>query len=132
MRRACGSGRRAGGSKPNFAVLKASECCSARMASTSARAGRLPTRCRFPRVPIETDPAIVAELIGRNQASVATLQRDIETLSGSALLDFILADMAELKRHLFDPQSHQVFMSAMEATWWLNEQLEGWLGEKNA
>ena len=23
-------------------------------------------------------------------------------------------------------------MSAMEATWWLNEQLEAWLGEKNA
>src|SRR5581483_200807 len=25
-----------------------------------------------------------------------------------------------------------VFISAMEATWWLNEQLEAWLGEKNA
>src|SRR5437773_12403157 len=23
-------------------------------------------------------------------------------------------------------------MSAMEATWWLNEQLQAWLGEKNA
>jgi rifampicin phosphotransferase len=33
---------------------------------------------------------------------------------------------------LFDPRSHQVFMSAMEATWWLNEQLETCLGEKNA
>ena len=40
--------------------------------------------------------------------------------------------MSELKRILFDPRSHQVFMSAMEATWWLNEQLEAWLGEKNA
>jgi pyruvate,water dikinase len=33
---------------------------------------------------------------------------------------------------LFDPQSHQVFMSAMEAAWWLNDQLQAWLGEKNA
>jgi pyruvate,water dikinase len=82
--------------------------------------------------PIETDPAIVAELIGRNQASIAALKRDIRTKSGSALLDFILADIQELKRILFDPQSHQVFMSAMEATWWLNEQLLAWLGEKNA
>ncbi|HEY0515117.1 MAG TPA: PEP/pyruvate-binding domain-containing protein, partial [Thermoanaerobaculia bacterium] len=82
--------------------------------------------------PIEADPAIVAELIGRTQASVAALKRDIEALSGAALLDFILADIAELKRILFDPHSHQVFMSAMEATWWLNEQLEAWLGEKNA
>ena len=40
--------------------------------------------------------------------------------------------MQELRRLLFDPQSHQVFMTAMEATWWLNDQLETWLGEKNA
>lgn len=82
--------------------------------------------------PIETDPAIVAELIGRSQASIAALKRDIRTNSGSALLDFILADIQELKRILFDPQSHQVVMAAMEATWWLNEQLQAWLGEKNA
>src|SRR5437588_535517 len=82
--------------------------------------------------PIETDPAIVAELIARSQASIAALKRDIQTKSGSALLDFILADLQELKRILFDPQSHQVIMAAMEATWWLNEQLQAWLGEKNA
>ncbi|MGH8973301.1 MAG: rifamycin-inactivating phosphotransferase [Acidimicrobiia bacterium] len=82
--------------------------------------------------PIETDPAIVTELIGRNQASIAAVKHAIQTKSGSALLDFILADIGELKRILFDPQSHQVFMSAMDATWWLNEQLQAWLGEKNA
>ncbi len=81
--------------------------------------------------PIETDPAIVAELIAHNQASIAALKRDIRTKSGPALLDFILADIPELKRILFDPRSHQVFMSAMDATWWLNEQLQAWLGEKN-
>jgi phosphoenolpyruvate synthase/pyruvate phosphate dikinase len=82
--------------------------------------------------PIDTDPAVVSALIGRNQASVAALQRDIRTKSGSALLDFILADIQELKRILFDPQSHQVYMSAMEAFWWLNEHLREWLGETNA
>ncbi len=81
--------------------------------------------------PIEPDPAIVAELIGRSQASIAALKRDIRTKSGSALLDFILADIQELRRILFDPQSHRVFMSAMEATWWLNDHLQEWLGEKN-
>ena len=84
-----------------------------------------------PPAPIETDPVIVSELIRRNQASIAALKRDIQTKSGSALLEFILADIQELKRILFDRQSSQVFMSAMEATWWLNEQLETWLGEKN-
>ena len=54
------------------------------------------------------------------------------TKSGSALLDFILADIQELKRILFDPYSLQVIMAGMEATWWLNEQLRGWLGERNA
>jgi phosphoenolpyruvate synthase/pyruvate phosphate dikinase len=60
------------------------------------------------------------------------LRHDIQTLSGTALFDFIRADIAELKRILFDPRSHQVFMTAMEATWWLNEKLQAWLGEKNA
>jgi rifampicin phosphotransferase len=82
--------------------------------------------------PLEADPVIVSELMARTQASIAALQRDIGTKSGPALIDFILADIPELKRILFDPESHQVFMSAIEATWWLNEQLEAWLGEKNA
>ncbi len=82
--------------------------------------------------PIETDPAIVTELIEHSQESIAAVKRDIRTRSGSALLDFILADIQELRRILFDPTSHQVFMTAMEATWWLNERLEAWLGEKNA
>jgi phosphoenolpyruvate synthase/pyruvate phosphate dikinase len=85
-----------------------------------------------PPAPIETDPAIVTELIGRNQASIAALKREIRTKSGAALLDFILEDIQELKRILFDPRSHQVFMAAMEATWWLGEQLQAWLGETNA
>ena len=82
--------------------------------------------------PIETDPAIVTGLIERSEASIAKLKHDMRGKSGPALFDFILADIQELKRILFDPQSHRVFMSAMEATWWLNERLQEWLGEKNA
>jgi rifampicin phosphotransferase len=82
--------------------------------------------------PIETDPAIVTGLIERSEASIAKLKTDIGGKSGSALLDFILGDIQELRRILLDPQSHQVFMSAMEATWWLNEHMEARLGEKNA
>jgi pyruvate,water dikinase len=33
---------------------------------------------------------------------------------------------------VFEPRSHQVVMAGMEAAWWLNEHLEGWLGERNA
>jgi phosphoenolpyruvate synthase/pyruvate phosphate dikinase len=82
--------------------------------------------------PSATDPAIVVELMGQTQASIAALKRDIRTKAGPELLDFILADIQELRRLLFDPRSHQVFMAAIEATWWLNERLQAWLGEKNA
>ncbi len=81
---------------------------------------------------LAADPAIVAELIEQNQASVAALKRDIRTKSGPALLDFILADIQELRRLLFDRRSHQAIMAGMEATWWLNDQLRAWLGETNA
>jgi phosphoenolpyruvate synthase/pyruvate phosphate dikinase len=82
--------------------------------------------------PIETDPAIVTELIERSEASIAAVKRGVRTTSGLALLDFILADIQKLKRFLSDPQSLQVIMAGMKATWWLNEQLQTWLGEKNA
>jgi pyruvate,water dikinase len=85
-----------------------------------------------PPTPIETDPAVVTRLIQDDRASVATLRREIQDLSGPALLDFILADIAELKRILFAPRSKQVIMASMEAAWWLNDHLETWLGEKNA
>jgi rifampicin phosphotransferase len=83
-------------------------------------------------VSIETDPAIVAGLVERGQASVATLKRDIQAKSGPALLDFILADIQELKRNLFNPQGSQVIMATMQASWRLNDQLQAWLGEQNA
>jgi rifampicin phosphotransferase len=82
--------------------------------------------------PMQTDPAVVTELIERSQASNAALARDIRSKSGPALLQFILADLQELRRILFDPRSHQVFMSAIDASGWLNDKLEEWLGEKNA
>jgi rifampicin phosphotransferase len=82
--------------------------------------------------PIHTDPAIVAELIADSRASLAALRRDIQALSGAALLDFIVADLRALQRSLFDPRSLQVITVAMEATRWLNEHLETWLGEKNS
>jgi phosphoenolpyruvate synthase/pyruvate phosphate dikinase len=82
--------------------------------------------------PIETDPAIVTELIERSQASIAALRRDIRTKTGPALFDFLLEAFQEHKRVLSDPLSMQAIMAGMEATWWLNDKLREWLGEKNA
>ncbi|MFI7604302.1 rifamycin-inactivating phosphotransferase [Micromonospora sp. NPDC049366] len=85
-----------------------------------------------PPTPIETDPAVVAELIERSEVSIAALRRDIATVTGPALFDFLLEAFQEHKRALGDPLSMQAIMAGMEATWWLNDQLNEWLGEKNA
>lgn len=82
--------------------------------------------------PIETDPAIVDELIAQSQASLAALKHDIREKRGSELFDFILEDLQELKRVLFAPHSLQVIMAGMGATWWLNKEMHVWLGEENA
>ncbi|MFJ6836984.1 rifamycin-inactivating phosphotransferase [Streptomyces sp. NPDC091209] len=82
--------------------------------------------------PIATDPAVVAELIERSRVSIAALERDIRTKSGPALFDFLLEAFEEHKRVLADPLNIQAIMAGMEATWWLNDKLWEWLGEKNA
>ncbi|WP_145945410.1 phosphoenolpyruvate synthase [Paenibacillus sp. Y412MC10] len=80
----------------------------------------------------ENDPAIVTDLIQRNRASITALKQKIHMKSGAELFDFILEDIQELRRILFDPQSTAVFMSAINATFWINEHMNKWLGEKNA
>ena len=82
--------------------------------------------------PIDPDPSRVTEFIARTETALATLKRDIREKTGGALFDFILADINETRRILHDPQSMQVVLAAIGATWWLNEKLEAWLGEKNA
>ncbi|MFF4244769.1 rifamycin-inactivating phosphotransferase [Streptomyces sp. NPDC001822] len=82
--------------------------------------------------PIETDPAVVTELIERSRASTAALEQDIREKTGPALFDFLLDAFDEHKRVLGDPLNLQVIMAGMEATWWLNDKLREWLGEKNA
>jgi phosphoenolpyruvate synthase/pyruvate phosphate dikinase len=97
----------------------------------TAAAAALPRAAATPE-PIEPDPARVTELIAETQESLAQLRHDIRGRSGPALFEFILADLQELRRLLIDPRSHQTFMAAMDAAWWLNDQLDDWLGEKNA
>lgn len=80
----------------------------------------------------ENDPTIVSDLIKRSQTSIEELKQNIRTKSGSDLINFILEDIQQLKKILFDPQSTAVFMAAMNASTWINEKMNEWLGEKNA
>ncbi|HEX2911978.1 MAG TPA: phosphoenolpyruvate synthase [Chloroflexia bacterium] len=80
---------------------------------------------------MENDPAIVSELIGKNQRSVEELKQNIQAKSGPDLFDFILQDLPELKKILFAPESTRVFMAAMGASSLINAKMSEWLGEKN-
>lgn len=81
---------------------------------------------------IENNPSIVSDLIKKSQTSIEELKQNIQIKSGSDLFDFILEDIQELKKILFDPQSSAVFMAAMDASSWMNEKMNEWLGEINA
>jgi pyruvate,water dikinase len=82
--------------------------------------------------PIETDPAIVDQLIAHGQASIERLTAEIRSKSGTDVFDFIVADLEQRKRVAIDPRSMQVIMAGMASSWWLNDRLEEWIGEKNA
>jgi pyruvate,water dikinase len=78
------------------------------------------------------DAAVVARLVAASKEDLAAVEREIQGLTGTALLDFIVKDIEQLKRFLFEPRSIQAIFQGMDAVWWLNEHLDHWLGEKNA
>lgn len=81
-------------------------------------------------LPVENDPAIVAELIKATQASINELKQNIQDKTGVALFDFIEKDLQDLKKYLFNQQGLAVIMAAMDACSWVNEKIYEWLGEK--
>jgi rifampicin phosphotransferase len=81
---------------------------------------------------IENNPSIVSDLIQRSQTSIEELKQNIQTKSGSNLFNFILEDIQQLRKILFDPQSSAVITAAQNASSWINEKMNEWLGEKNA
>jgi len=80
----------------------------------------------------EYDPTIVSELIGNSQTGIEALKQNIQTKSGPDLFDFILEDIQQLKKTTSDPRSFGVIMTGMNASSWINEKMNEWLGEKNA
>jgi rifampicin phosphotransferase len=85
-----------------------------------------------PAEPIETDPALVAELIENARASLVQLEKDIQTKSGPEVFDFIRHDLQAVRPRQADPRSLPVILAGMEAAWWINDHMLEWLGETNA
>ena len=71
-------------------------------------------------------------MIHKGQTSIEALKQNIQSISGSDLFDFILEDIKELKNIRSDPQGSTVYMAAINASTWINENMNKWLGEKNA
>jgi pyruvate,water dikinase len=89
------------------------------------------TPISVPQVQIDNNPTIVSDLIRKSQTSIEELKQKIQGKTGLDLIDFILEDIDELKRILFDPDSSAVFMTAINASLWINDNMNNWLGEKN-
>ncbi|NRS16077.1 phosphoenolpyruvate synthase [Brevibacillus sp. HB1.4B] len=79
----------------------------------------------------ENDPSVVSDLIKRSQTSIEELKHSIQKKSGPDLFEFIREDIQQLKKMLFDPQTIGVITAAMNASKWINEKMNEWLGEKN-
>ncbi|PTM53332.1 phosphoenolpyruvate synthase [Desmospora activa] len=80
----------------------------------------------------KNDPAIVSDLISRNEKSINELKQRIANVTGDELFSFILQDYPQFKKELYNPQSLGVIMVGLYASSWINKKMEKWLGEKNA
>ncbi|WP_461113457.1 phosphoenolpyruvate synthase [Spirosoma jeollabukense] len=78
------------------------------------------------------DPTLVSDLIKQNETSVEALKQAIQTKSGLELFDFIQEDILQLKKIMADPRSFGMIMTGMNASHWINANMQEWLGEKNA
>jgi len=80
---------------------------------------------------IENDPSIISELIRSSEKSLAVVKESIQSKSGLDLFEFIEEDMPGFRKSLIDSRSMGVLMTAINASVWVNEKMNEWLGEKN-
>lgn len=77
----------------------------------------------------ENDPVIVESLMNNNRALLLELEQNITKVSGDELFNFILRSMERIKNTIFN--SYGVVFAGAYASYWINKNIEKWLGEKN-
>ncbi|WP_394824482.1 rifamycin-inactivating phosphotransferase [Pendulispora albinea] len=82
--------------------------------------------------PVENDPGMVSDLIERSEAALAALRQNIRSKSGPELFDFILEDIQQLTKTLWDSKNLAAIVAGIHASAWINDKMKEWLGEKNA
>lgn len=85
-----------------------------------------------PAAQTEADPSVVTDLINRSRQAIQQIRDDLQSASGTNAFDLIEADIKELKTTLLGAENSRVIMAAMNASSWINENMDEWLGEKNA
>ncbi|MEN6489742.1 MAG: phosphoenolpyruvate synthase [Smithella sp.] len=80
----------------------------------------------------KNDPALIKNLMSRNEKSVRDLQQRIANVPGDELCDFILQDYELSMETMTDPQSTAAWIVGMLAVKWINTNMKKWLGEKGA
>ncbi|TWT14585.1 phosphoenolpyruvate synthase [Planomicrobium sp. CPCC 101079] len=79
------------------------------------------------------DSSLVPQLIAENEISVKRLKQEIQSVSGDEVFAFIEQDLKkELRRILYNYKNMAALLTGIYASYWLNEKMEKWLGEKNA
>ncbi|MCT8977928.1 phosphoenolpyruvate synthase [Clostridium sp. CX1] len=75
------------------------------------------------------DPAIVEDLMSTNKTLLLELEQSIIKFSGDELFEFINKSLKQIKNTIF--HSYGVVFAGTYASYWLNKNIEKWLGEKN-
>lgn len=73
----------------------------------------------------------INDLIRFDQDLKEKLRKDIQTKSGNELFDFILESVKEFKKFLLSSKSLDIIMCTIDASKWINKNINRWLKEKN-
>jgi pyruvate,water dikinase len=81
--------------------------------------------------PVAAGPELVDTLIAASEQAVIAVQDSVRTLQGPALFDALAEDIERLKHFLSDGRTLAIVLAAVNASTWLDEHIDTWLGEKH-
>lgn len=78
------------------------------------------------------DASELPDIMERIRRSLEEIHHRADKTTGPAVAELLRTDLAEGLLELRDPRSRAAVRAGFEATWWLNDHLQDWLGESNA
>ncbi|WP_409228702.1 phosphoenolpyruvate synthase [Gudongella sp. SC589] len=78
----------------------------------------------------KNDSDTIKNIIAYNEKLIDDMEKQIRTLSGEKLFEFISQDTKEIKGVLTGPENMKMMVVGGYVTNWINKKMEKWLGEK--